>query len=131
MTNLQHAFEPLDNVRTLPVRWEMNQSDYDKLKIGNDESKNHWHCIMQNNTVHIYKGFNGIEHFRFNVHTQEEGKYLVESIETHDITDFSEKAIREGRSGQELDEHLSKNNSSIVDEVSSMLSYFFGIKVGA
>ena len=130
MTNLQHAFEPLDDVRTVPVRWELNQSDYDKLKISNDESENHWHCIMQDNTMHIYKGFNvGIEHFRFMVNPLGDGKYLIENIETHDIIEFYEQAKSKGWLDRETEQHQHQNDIDATDEVASILSRFFDIQV--
>lgn len=131
MSDLRLLFEPLDEVRIIPVHWELNQSDHTKLSLGNDVSRNHWHWFIENNTAHIYKGFRGTEHFRFTLHPLGGGKYVIESIDTHDATHIYEQAKLIGWSKQETEERLSIYNRSAIEEVAGMLADFFGIKVGA
>lgn len=129
MTDSQHQFKPLEETQVIPVHWELNQGDYEKLHAGNDEARNHWHWYMENNTVHIYKGFSGIEHFRFTVHEQTNGTYLIENIETHDRSGFDEQAAFKGQTGEEIKEGLAKYHFTATEDVASMFYYFFDIKV--
>ncbi|HMI09499.1 MAG TPA: hypothetical protein VK497_03850 [Candidatus Saccharimonadales bacterium] len=116
MSSLDRQFKPLEKVRTIPVHWEISNDDYEKLSAGNDESKNHWHCFMENSILHIYKGFGGNEHYRLTLHKQMNDTYVIEEVETH--------------GSAESKEQYAVIDKNAVEEVASMLSHFFGVSVG-
>lgn len=129
MRDLQHEFQPLTVVQSVPVHWELSQDDYEKIHGGNDDSKSHWHWYMENNIIHIYKGFGGIEHFRFTVEKQVGGAYLVEKIDVHDDPHLYEQIKLQGWTKKRIEEGRVKYYDTVVEDVASMLLYFFDVKV--
>ena len=129
MSDNQHPFTPLDKVHAIPVHWKFSQEDYIKLKKGNDESRNHWHCFMDDNDLfHIYKGFSRPEHYRFKLHKQADGHYLVDKLETQDNPRFYEAARIRNWSATEIKKRRMTSGAADAQEAADKLSYFFGVK---
>lgn len=129
MNDAQHQFEPLEATQNIPVSWELDRNDIEKLRIGNDDSRNHWHWYMELNTVHIYKGFGGIEHYRFTVRQKTPEKYVVGSLETHLAPKASERAELTDNTDEESNQGLTQYQSYAIEDVASMFDYFFKINV--
>ncbi len=127
MSNLQHQFKPLEAVRSISVRWELSQDAYEKLRGGNDAARSHWHFFMENDIVHIYKGFGGNEHYRFTLNKQAGENYLVEEIETHNTNHSEGLAKFHGWTKTKIEEYGMVHDDAAIEEVANMLSHFFDI----
>ncbi len=106
-----------------------SKDDYEKLSAGNDKSHNHWHCFLESDLFYIYKGFGGVEHYRFALHRQDSGSYLVNEIEVRNNSGFYENTEREGCPNVAIEEHKATVATDAIEEVASMLLDFFGVKV--
>lgn len=129
MSNIQHQFKPLAKPKIIPVHWALGQDEYKKLHNSDEESRNHWRCFMENNLFHIYKGLGGIEHYRFALHKQTNGSYLVNEIETHDNSNFYETAELNGWTKAEVEEHKVTFAANTAQEVVSILSDYFDLHI--
>ena len=84
---------------------------------------------MDSSLFHIYKGFDGIEHYRFTLHRQDDNSYLVKEIEARANPAFYTAAKLKGWTMAKIEEHKTTFATDTIQEVAGILLDFFDVKV--
>jgi hypothetical protein len=125
MTDPQYKLTPMQNTQSIPVHWEFNQDDYDKLVEGHQSN---WSVFLRGDVVHFCRR-GGEEFYRFAISNAGDELYITDDLEVYLSDNFYKFARQHGWTEKKIERHQTELKELVIEEITGLLNSYFGIRV--